>query len=134
MSHLSYLSRFANINMPAVCPIYAVTIKPNKFEKLVHLFDFIIRIYHDARSPERQNPFMLVCERTETQPGREKQVCLYRKFYLPLNRDSDFQRIHIFSRKFPLFLFVLHKHDQDGIVLKLLAAFITFGDVSRPKK
>ena len=27
----------------------------NKFEKLVHLVGFIIRIYHDARSPERHN-------------------------------------------------------------------------------
>ena len=27
----------------------------NKFEKLMHLVGFIIRIYHDARSPERQN-------------------------------------------------------------------------------
>ena len=26
----------------------------NKFEKLVHLVGFIIRIYYDARSPERQ--------------------------------------------------------------------------------
>jgi len=26
----------------------------NKFEKLVHLLGFIIKIYHDARSPERQ--------------------------------------------------------------------------------
>jgi hypothetical protein len=26
----------------------------NKFEKLVHLVDFIIRIYHDARSSECQ--------------------------------------------------------------------------------
>jgi len=26
----------------------------NKFEKLLHLVGFIIRIYHDARSPERQ--------------------------------------------------------------------------------
>ena len=26
----------------------------NKFEKLVHLFGIIIRIYHDARSPELQ--------------------------------------------------------------------------------
>ena len=26
----------------------------NKFEKLVHLVGFMIRIYHDARSPERQ--------------------------------------------------------------------------------
>jgi len=25
----------------------------NKFEKLVHLFGFIIRIHHNARSPER---------------------------------------------------------------------------------
>ena len=25
----------------------------NKFEKLVHLVGFIIRIYHDSRSPER---------------------------------------------------------------------------------
>ena len=27
----------------------------NKFEKLVHLVGFIIRIYQDARSPERRN-------------------------------------------------------------------------------
>jgi len=27
----------------------------NEFEKLLHLVGFIIRIYHDARSPERQN-------------------------------------------------------------------------------
>ena len=26
----------------------------NKFEKLVHLVDFTIQIYHDARLPERQ--------------------------------------------------------------------------------
>ena len=30
--------------------------KKNKAEKLVHLFGFIIRIYQDARSAERQNP------------------------------------------------------------------------------
>jgi len=27
----------------------------NKFEKFVHVVCFIIRIYHDARSPDRQN-------------------------------------------------------------------------------
>ena len=27
-----------------------------KFKKLVHVVGFIIRIYHDARPPERQNP------------------------------------------------------------------------------
>jgi len=29
----------------------------NKLEKLVHLFGFSIRIYHDARSSECQTPF-----------------------------------------------------------------------------
>jgi len=36
------------------CPKYVEFYSKNKFEKLVHLVDFIIRIYHDARSPERQ--------------------------------------------------------------------------------
>jgi len=31
-----------------------VEFSQNKFEKLVHLVGFIIRIYRDARSPERQ--------------------------------------------------------------------------------
>ena len=30
----------------------------NKFEKLVHLVDFIIWIFHDAPSPEHQNPIL----------------------------------------------------------------------------
>jgi len=36
------------------CPKHVVFYSKNKFEKLVHLVGFIIRIYHDARSPERQ--------------------------------------------------------------------------------
>ena len=36
------------------CPKHAEFYSKNKFEKLVHLVGFIIRIYHDARSPERQ--------------------------------------------------------------------------------
>ena len=36
------------------CPKYVEFYSKNKFEKLVHLVDFIIRIYHEARSPERQ--------------------------------------------------------------------------------
>jgi len=36
------------------CPKCGVYSK-NKFEKLMHLFGFVIRIHHDARSPERQN-------------------------------------------------------------------------------
>jgi len=36
------------------CPKHVEFYSKNKFEKLVHLVGFIIRIYHDARSPERQ--------------------------------------------------------------------------------
>ena len=34
-------------------PKYVEFYSKNKFEKLIFLVDFIIRIYHDARSPER---------------------------------------------------------------------------------
>jgi len=36
------------------CPKYVEFYSKNKFEKLVHLVDFVIRIYHDARSSECQ--------------------------------------------------------------------------------
>ena len=35
------------------CPKHVEFYSKNKFEKLVHLVGFIIRIYHDALSPER---------------------------------------------------------------------------------
>ena len=38
-----------------ICPkLVEMYSKKNKFEKLVHLVGFIIGIYHDARSHERQ--------------------------------------------------------------------------------
>jgi len=36
------------------CPKYVEFYSKNKFEKTVHLVGFIIRIFHDTRSPERQ--------------------------------------------------------------------------------
>jgi len=36
------------------CPKHVELYFKKKFEKLVHLVGFIIRIYHDVRSPERQ--------------------------------------------------------------------------------
>jgi len=36
------------------CPKHVEFYSKNKFEKLVHLVGFITRIYHDARSSERQ--------------------------------------------------------------------------------
>jgi len=40
------------------CPKHVEFYSKNKFDKLVHLVGFIIRIYHDARSPERQMHFV----------------------------------------------------------------------------
>jgi len=37
------------------CPKHVEFYSKNKFEELVHLVGFIIRIYHDTRSPEGQN-------------------------------------------------------------------------------
>jgi hypothetical protein len=37
------------------CPKHVQFYSKNTFEKLVHLVDFIIRIYHDARASECQN-------------------------------------------------------------------------------
>ena len=37
------------------CPKNEEFYSKNKFEKLAHLVGFVIRIYHDARSPKRQN-------------------------------------------------------------------------------
>jgi len=36
------------------CPKHVEFYSKNKFEELVHLIGFIIRIFHDSRSPERQ--------------------------------------------------------------------------------
>jgi len=40
------------------CPKHVEIYSQNKLEKLVHLVGFIIRIYHDARSPERRISFL----------------------------------------------------------------------------
>ena len=45
------------------CPIHVEFYSKNNFEKLVHLVGFIIRIYHDARSPERQKRVHLLLRR-----------------------------------------------------------------------
>ena len=43
------------------CPKHAEFYSKNKFEKIVHLVGVIIRIYHDARSPECQIESSYLC-------------------------------------------------------------------------
>ena len=46
------------------CPKHVEFYSKYKFEKLVHLFGFIIRIYHDTRSPGRQITFSILFFKT----------------------------------------------------------------------
>ena len=46
------------------CPKHVEFYSKNKFQKLVHLVGFIIRIYHDARSPGRQKQCRIFCVKT----------------------------------------------------------------------
>jgi hypothetical protein len=55
------------------CPKYVEFYSKNKYEKLVHLVGFIIRIYHDVRSSECQIsfitfacPFTCLCQLSPT--------------------------------------------------------------------
>jgi hypothetical protein len=53
-----YLLRCIQYSTPddgqKTCPKHVEFYSKNKFEKLVHLFGSILRIYHDARSSECQ--------------------------------------------------------------------------------
>ena len=46
--------QYGIINGQRNCPKHVQSYSKNKFEKFVHLVGFIIRIYHDARSPVHQ--------------------------------------------------------------------------------
>ena len=67
------------------CPKHVEFYSKKKFEKLVHLVGFIIRIYHNARSPERQiqlcaqqwymSQFMLTaCEQDQDGTDRARKL------------------------------------------------------------
>jgi len=66
------------------CPKHIEFYSKNKFEKLVHLVDFIKRIYHVAQSPERQitadvrNSCMYVCMYVWSNASRYRELkCVY---------------------------------------------------------
>jgi len=49
---ISSLALYTQQYIQRNCPKHVEFYSKNKFEKLVHLIGFIIRIYHDARSSE----------------------------------------------------------------------------------
>ena len=61
------------------CPKHVEFYSKNKFEELVHIVGFLITIYHDARSPERQNRFCYMPEHAQVmrQQARTDWCCLF---------------------------------------------------------
>ena len=59
------------------CPKHVEFYSKNKFEKLVHLVGFIIRIYHDARSPEHQTFSSVKCNITAR--WLHETVCVHKE-------------------------------------------------------
>ena len=58
------------------CPKHVESYSKNKFEKLLHLVGFIIRIYHDARSSE--------CQESALEIGTCKVRCPFYLFIISL--------------------------------------------------
>jgi len=50
------------------CPKHVAFYSKNKSQELLHLVGFIVRIYRDARSPERQMRCKLHIQYFESQP------------------------------------------------------------------
>jgi len=59
------------------CPKHVEFYSKNKIEELVHLVGFVMRIYHDARSPERQLEMNLQVAHSAAicLPGWRRAVC-----------------------------------------------------------
>jgi hypothetical protein len=82
------------------CPKHVDFYSKNKFEKLVHLVWFIIRIYHDAWSHERQAPALLPSEWTIR--------CVYwmeQQWHL---NHSITQHVYKFSKQLVLAVLISH--------------------------
>jgi len=72
------------------CPKHVEFYAKNKFEKLVHLVGFIIRIYHDAHSPECQINY------------QSTTVAGYKQFYHPTSIFFSFLLVQHFGLSFSL--------------------------------
>ena len=72
------------------CPKHVEFYFKNKFEKLVHLVSFIIRIHHDARSPEGQIRYEPLC-------CMYTQVALPSPIYVPVLETQNTKEGNIYS-------------------------------------
>ena len=98
------------------CPKHVEFYYKNKFEKLVHLVGFIIRIYHDARSPERDCT-AIFCDVTPWSPQNFTDVSkelmmaevgspktsahIYRTAWSPIPEDGNINLWAYINKWFP---------------------------------
>ena len=70
------------------CPEHVEFYSKNKFEKLVHLVGFIIRIYHDARSSEWQLPMKVAWKNKNIKATTAKPSFLWWRSNVVCNKVS----------------------------------------------
>ena len=73
--YMSYSTRLLIIDRKTY-PKHIEFFSKNKFEKLVHFFGFIVRLYHDARSSECQILNPLLIKQTEIKSLRPENGCI----------------------------------------------------------
>ena len=102
------------------CPKHVEFYSKNKFEKLVHLVCFIIRIYHNTRSPEHQIQFYNFFYR-------------YTNIYFYIRNTLCKTEIlsHLLCKQFPLyymyslFIFTLKYPKQVAVLGKIYIVYLT---------
>jgi len=115
------------------CPKHLEFYSKNKFEKLVHLVGFIIRIYHDAQSSERLTLLLLITfhkrafkkrlisrvgkhikSQTRSVGTTKKSVFYYRqdKISTPPQRQERLWRLHRFLSNRTGILSLGHEAEQ----------------------
>ena len=76
------------------CLVHVEFYSKNKFEELVHLVSFIIRICHDAWSPERQTLWILCQFCPENTERLGVQTLVGARFSTPIQTGPE---VHLFS-------------------------------------
>ena len=104
------------------CPKHVEFYFKNKFEKLVHIFGFIIRIHHDARSPERQISVWhipMLCVQWKT-PGDGQRNCpKHVEFYF----KNKFEKL-VYLVGFIIRIYLKHYSQLIFVLLRYLLRFL----------
>jgi len=123
------------------CPKHVEFYSKNKSEELVHLVGFIIRIYHDARSPERQARQILFVKRGLNFVKQKKKAKCSNSLHWVVSWAAQLQQIYWIGHPGKYIVFCRHDSckpyintDHYPIIIQHYIAYTVFptSDVHRP--